>query len=180
MKVYFVFRSHIFYHGKITELKNRKIPSNISISLSISNIGCYDCYACPDSQTFRIDADWPNCRITHISKDTLNNGLNVIIDIQMCSWRNARNAIQLVYDQLNNVNIKLYAVRADVLLNNCTKLQQYSDVSNFHHMQTSSAEFLLYTPFKHCVFFARQRFAPNYGYRNFSAAQSCRKNWVVH
>lgn len=55
--------------------------------------------------------------------------MNVIIDIQFCSWRYARNAIQYVYELLIDKNAKLYAVRSEVFLDSCTKTQQYLDVS---------------------------------------------------
>lgn len=72
--------------------------------------------------------------ITTISKETVNNGLNVVIDTQMCSWRCARNAIQYVSDSLNCNTIRLYAVRPEVFwdkqrVENCTKAQKYLDVS---------------------------------------------------
>lgn len=69
--------------------------------------------------------------LSYHSKETIDNGLNVIIDIQLCSWRYARNAIQYVNDLLNNKNAKLYAVRSDIFLDNCTKSQKYLNVSNF-------------------------------------------------
>lgn len=64
------------------------------------------------------------------SKETVDNGLNVIIDIQLCSWRYARNALQYVNEMLHNKNAKLYAVRSEVFLDNCTKSQHYLDVSS--------------------------------------------------
>lgn len=72
--------------------------------------------------------------ITIISKETVNNGLNVVIDTQMCSWRCARNAIHYVSDSLNCNTIRLYAVRPEVFwdkqrVENCTKAQKYLDVS---------------------------------------------------
>lgn len=68
------------------------------------------------------------------SKETVNNGLNVVIDTQMCSWRCARNAIQYVSEALNCNTIRLYAVRPEVFwdkqrVENCTKAQKYLDVS---------------------------------------------------
>lgn len=77
------------------------------------------------------------CHHDHLaySKETVNNGLNVVIDTQTCSWRCARNAIQYVSEALTCNSIKLYAVRADVFwdkqrVENCTKAQTYLDVSD--------------------------------------------------
>lgn len=69
--------------------------------------------------------------LSYHSKETIENGLNVIVDTQLCSWRNARNAIQYVNDLLYNKNAKLYAVRSDIFLDNCTKSQKYLNVSDF-------------------------------------------------
>lgn len=64
------------------------------------------------------------------SKETIDNGLNIVIDIQLCSWRYARYTIQYVNEVLNNnKSAKLYAVRSEVLIDNCTKTHQYMDVS---------------------------------------------------
>lgn len=67
------------------------------------------------------------------SKETIDNGLHVIIDIQLCSWRCARNVLQYVNEMLSNKNAKLYAIRSSTTygIDNCTKSQQYMDVSTF-------------------------------------------------
>lgn len=67
------------------------------------------------------------------SKETLRNGLDVVIDAQNCSWRNARNAIQIVSDAVHGRDVKLYAVRAEVFwdkqrVDNCAKVQKFMDV----------------------------------------------------
>ncbi|XP_031619562.1 SEC14 domain and spectrin repeat-containing protein 1-B [Contarinia nasturtii] len=68
--------------------------------------------------------------ISSLSKETVDSELNIIIDIQLCSWRYARNTIQYVNELLNNKNAKFYAVRAEAFgLDNCTKAHQYMDVS---------------------------------------------------
>lgn len=85
------------------------------------------------------------------SKETVDNGLNVIIDIQLCSWRYARTALQYVNELLNNKNAKLYAVRSEVFIDNCTKTHQYLDVSAYYDifvcyssLQKSLVSFILF------------------------------------
>lgn len=69
-----------------------------------------------------------------ISKETVNNGLNVIIDTQNCSLRCARQAIQYVNDSFDGKDVKMYALRPEVFwdkqrVDNCTKTQKYLDVN---------------------------------------------------
>lgn len=68
------------------------------------------------------------------STETINTGINVIIDTQNCSWRCARNAIDYIIERLDRDKIKLYAVRPEVFwdkqrVENCTKTQKYLEVN---------------------------------------------------
>lgn len=80
------------------------------------------------------------------SNETVNNGLNVVIDTQMCSWRCARNAIQYVSESLACNATKLYAIRPEVFwdkqrIENCTKAQKYLDVSQTITFDANEREF---------------------------------------
>lgn len=59
--------------------------------------------------------------------------MDVVIDAQNGSSRNARSAVQIVSDALHDRDVKLYAVRAEVFwdkqrVDNCAKTQKYLDV----------------------------------------------------